>query len=456
MAVVSKRKTASAKKSSHGHNPVKQKKQEVTSPKSRKKIKTISDVPKLDQAQRQNNIRQKLVMGVMFYLTVGIAVLYWRGTTQLPEIPQDLQSKMSQSYGQDNEKVNLSQKYNNDSSQNTENITNQPENESNRHIEETTEDENAILDFIPTIQKDFKFLPYPAEPGNPARKWKEIKYKKHKNTASVRVYIMDNFLSSRECDGLMRAHENHVREHNKQAPIICFSGLVTMRLYLKQAKVSWADKVSESDFTPGTRCLNQSLSSQLNGRLVWSRSTSFYPGESKFSSQYEERVGHYAGLKPQNGGKFQVTSYGQGVGYKLHTDCKEHNTDRRDRFATILVYLQDVQSGGETEFTELDIKVKPKKGRALVWNNMDANGNCDLTSYHQAATVQKGKKYILQRWYYYENFPTLGKRTWEPEIPTRTFGLTPRVMCDRFDSGSCRWYDEWNHDHLTNYRVPGN
>lgn len=38
------------------------------------------------------------------------------------------------------------------------------------------------------------------------------------------------------------------------------------------------------------------------------------------------------------------------AGYKTHTDCIEDNADERDRMATILVYLQDVEDGGETKF----------------------------------------------------------------------------------------------------------
>ena len=37
-------------------------------------------------------------------------------------------------------------------------------------------------------------------------------------------------------------------------------------------------------------------------------------------------------------------------GYKTHTDCIVGHHDNRDRFATILVYLQDVEKGGETQF----------------------------------------------------------------------------------------------------------
>lgn len=38
------------------------------------------------------------------------------------------------------------------------------------------------------------------------------------------------------------------------------------------------------------------------------------------------------------------------VGYKTHTDCVEDNADERDRMATVLVYLQNVEDGGETKF----------------------------------------------------------------------------------------------------------
>ena len=36
-------------------------------------------------------------------------------------------------------------------------------------------------------------------------------------------------------------------------------------------------------------------------------------------------------------------------GYKTHTDCREDD-EKRDRMGTILVYLQDVEDGGETKF----------------------------------------------------------------------------------------------------------
>ena len=37
-------------------------------------------------------------------------------------------------------------------------------------------------------------------------------------------------------------------------------------------------------------------------------------------------------------------------GFKSHTDCIEGGRDQRDRYATVVVYLSTVPSGGQTNF----------------------------------------------------------------------------------------------------------
>ncbi|PVD30354.1 hypothetical protein C0Q70_09618 [Pomacea canaliculata] len=185
--------------------------------------------------------------------------------------------------------------------------------------------------------------------------------------SSVRVFLFDEFLSEAECDGLRRAHDKHVQELKSQTPILCFDSITTLRKHLKNAKKKV--KVSPNDFVEGTRCVNSTFSRQLGEWLKanWSYSTAFYPGESPFSSVFASRVNRSMGLNPENGGKFQITSYPTG------------------------------------------------KGR-----------------------------------YYYENFFSLGKRPPAPSLPKRDEGQ-PRVSCDEYDNGSCRWYDEWNNDHLLDF-----
>nr|XP_006825421.1 PREDICTED: uncharacterized protein LOC102803100 [Saccoglossus kowalevskii] len=270
------------------------------------------------------------------------------------------------------------------------------------------------------------------------------------NNSSVRLYLFDNFLSSAECFGLMNAHNNHVSAANGEiGPIICFSDAGSMRNYMNEAGMTL--QLTENDFSAGTTCVNATISNQIGQFIKWSYSTSFYPGESVFSKRFDTRIEKATGLKSSNGGKFQLTSYPRGVGYKPHTDCIVGSTEKRDRFATILVYLQDVPKGGETVFSELNISVRPIQGRALVWNNMDSDGKCQPLSLHEAAPVIRGSKYIIQRWYYYESFYALGKRSAEPELPPRVQDQ-PRVSCDKYEQGSCRWYDEWNFDHIKEYQ----
>lgn len=74
----------------------------------------------------------------------------------------------------------------------------------------------------------------------------------------------------------------------------------------------------------GTTCVNATFSRQLktwfNGN--WSYSTAFYPGESRFASVFEHRIREAMGLQPENGGKFQITSYPPGIGIWKDSNLK--------------------------------------------------------------------------------------------------------------------------------------
>lgn len=173
--------------------------------------------------------------------------------------------------------------------------------------------------------------------------------------SSVKVWLYEEFLSKEECENLIQAHESHLKELLKQKPIICFDSISTLKknlIDLNREKI--AEVVTPNDFTQGTMCLNQTFSRQLEKwGLKWSYSTAFYPGESKFSKIFGKRIEEATMLNETHGGKFQITSYPQDVGYKDHTDCVVDSKDQRDRYATFLVYLNDLgaDGGGETIFT---------------------------------------------------------------------------------------------------------
>lgn len=75
------------------------------------------------------------------------------------------------------------------------------------------------------------------------------------------------------------------------------------------------------------------------------------------------------------------------------------------RFATILLYLNDVPKGGETSFprwlngeTTDILKVKPEHGKAILFYNQLPDGNYDERSQHAALPVIEGEKWLANLW----------------------------------------------------------
>jgi hypothetical protein len=64
------------------------------------------------------------------------------------------------------------------------------------------------------------------------------------------------------------------------------------------------------------------------------------------------------------------------------------------RILTVFLYLNDVEEGGGTRFTDLDITVMPKQGRAILWPSVTNNDPLEqeLLTHHEAMPVLKGIK----------------------------------------------------------------
>ena len=108
----------------------------------------------------------------------------------------------------------------------------------------------------------------------------------------------------------------------------------------------------------------------------------------------------------------------EGQYYKEHHDetgdvHEERFSPDGPRILTFFLYLNDVEAGGETRFTDLmgdnsaiHIDVKPKKGRALLWPSM-LNEDVlayDVRTYHAALAVKKGVKYGANAWLHLRDF----------------------------------------------------
>ena len=63
--------------------------------------------------------------------------------------------------------------------------------------------------------------------------------------------------------------------------------------------------------------------------------------------------------------------YEKGSKFDMHHDTVEHQVDRAcgHRIVSVVMYLDDVEMGGDHHFPELDLTIRPKKGMALVYSN---------------------------------------------------------------------------------------
>lgn len=87
----------------------------------------------------------------------------------------------------------------------------------------------------------------------------------------------------------------------------------------------------------------------------------------------------------------------------------------RNRLATVFWYLSDVEEGGETVFPRLNgmvptsmqdcsqgLKVKPKKGRVIIFYSLLSSGKPDPLSLHGACPVKEGIKWAANKWVWNE------------------------------------------------------
>jgi len=76
------------------------------------------------------------------------------------------------------------------------------------------------------------------------------------------------------------------------------------------------------------------------------------------------------------------------------------------RLYTFFIYLSDVEAGGETRFTRLNMSVTPKSGSAILWPSVmsDDPYKTDERTYHEAVAVDRGIKYSANFWIHMYEF----------------------------------------------------
>ena len=122
-----------------------------------------------------------------------------------------------------------------------------------------------------------------------------------------------------------------------------------------------------------------------------------------------------------NAEDLQVVHYLPGQKYDAHHDWGTDDDGDASRVLTLLLYLNDVEAGGQTAFPrakrsddyddgadalpEEGLLLRPRKGSAALFYNLLEDGNPDNLTLHAALPVIKGEKWLANLW------------VWDPVLP---------------------------------------
>jgi len=118
----------------------------------------------------------------------------------------------------------------------------------------------------------------------------------------------------------------------------------------------------------------------------------------------EDRACEYVNLPTSHLEPMQVVVYEKGQKYNPHYDFFANDSteiNKGNRSKTVLVYLNDLpeNSGGCTIFPKINLKITPKKGDAIYFENMNDNG-VDYNTLHAGEEILGDyTKYAINIWF---------------------------------------------------------
>ncbi|KAK6128348.1 hypothetical protein DH2020_037908 [Rehmannia glutinosa] len=142
-------------------------------------------------------------------------------------------------------------------------------------------------------------------------------------------------------------------------------------------------------------------------------------------SGIEAKIAAWTFLPQENGEAMQILRYELGQKYDPHFDFFNDKANLEfggNRVATVLMYLSDVEKGGETVFPTSEAKdrqlkgedwsdcakmgyaVKPRKGDALLFFSLHPNATTDDSSLHGSCPVIEGEKWSATKWIHVRSF----------------------------------------------------
>jgi prolyl 4-hydroxylase len=187
---------------------------------------------------------------------------------------------------------------------------------------------------------------------------------------------------------------------------------------IKRAKIDAADIYRYPDFLGAQQCaaLIRMIDADRRPSTLLSENpdTQFRTSESCDMDRWspdvrptDEAIADLLGIDPGHGETMQGQRYAPGQQFRAHHDYFHETAPYYDQVVqaggqrtwTAMIYLNEVEEGGATWFPQAGLRVAPKRGLLLAWNNMHADGSPNLATLHEGMPVVRGTKYIVTKWF---------------------------------------------------------
>lgn len=134
--------------------------------------------------------------------------------------------------------------------------------------------------------------------------------------------------------------------------------------------------------------------------LRTSSSTFLQQGENEVVMRIEKRISQIMTIPVEHGEGLQILNYDIGQEYKAHLDyfSSENRVVNNPRISTLIMYLNDVEQGGETYFPKLNYSVSPQKGMAVYFEYFYNDRALNELTLHGGAPVIVGDKWAVTQW----------------------------------------------------------
>lgn len=184
-----------------------------------------------------------------------------------------------------------------------------------------------------------------------------------------------------------------------------FTQLYLLKDFLTTEECQQLIAITDENLRPST--VSNEADDSITSDYRTSRTADLHYFASPYLNRVDNKICTFMGLNPFLGELMQAQKYAPGEYYKEHCDyffplTKEYKTYTEwmgQRTWTFMVYLNDVEKGGETYFKHLKLKLKPTAGTAVFWNNLYRNGIPNPKTMHEACPPISGNKYVITKWF---------------------------------------------------------